>query len=151
MESSRRDPTKRFCGDRWHIDGPSGGLHAYIHEVRPLEAVTEAVIAKRRYARPAAPSLRGLRGLRGRQRGCSWRTRASDDEALPPSEVEQSAPAPAPAARQRLQSRMEAAGTETPLFHPVVPRNTREGFLEITARGVNQTTTPAAVSASSNT
>ena len=86
-------------------------MHAYIDEVRPLEAVTEAVIAKRRYARPAAPSLRGLRGLRGRQRGCSWRTRASDDEALPPSEVEQSAPAPAPAARQRLKSRMEAAGT----------------------------------------
>ena len=24
---------ERFCGDRWHIDGPSGGLHAYIDEV----------------------------------------------------------------------------------------------------------------------
>ena len=68
--------------------------------------------AKRRYSarrRRAVPE--GAAGAAGAAEGLQLADAHGGDEALPPSEVEQSAAAPAPAARQRLKSRMEAAGT----------------------------------------
>ena len=58
---------ERFCGDRWHIDGPSGGLHAYIDEVlsaAPPDAegsTLQAHFAPPRWRMPPPLSYAGFR------------------------------------------------------------------------------------------
>ena len=57
---------ERFCGDRWHIDGPSGGLHAYIDEVlsaAPPDAegsTLQAHFAPPRWRMPPLEPMRGV-------------------------------------------------------------------------------------------
>jgi hypothetical protein len=66
---------------------------------------------KRRYARRRRAVPMAAAGAAGAAEGLQLADARSGGEALSPSEVEQSAAAPASAARQRRTSRMEAAGT----------------------------------------